>query len=116
MRDIKDILTDWAGYCIDNYAVNGYPKQSAFVTERVQDNNRSTDTYIQLDLPDGIKAVDEEIAALSPPHRLVIKEQYTKKGAMREHAKNLNLNVATYCNVLRFIHDHLAHKLNAKNA
>jgi len=115
MREIKDMLTEWAAYFVDNYKVNGYPKQSAFVNERVQDNNRSTESYVDRDLPADAKAVDAEIAAMSPPHRAIIREHYTKRGSMREHAKNLKLNAATYCTVLRFIHDHLAHKLNAKN-
>jgi len=113
MRDIKDMLTEWSSYYIDR-ADNGYPKQSPFATERVQNNNRSTDTYY--DLPTDVVRLNLEIEGLSPPHRIIIREQYTKRGSLRDHARNLVMSHQCYAQILGFVHDHLAHKMSINHS
>ena len=106
---IKYMLIEWAEYTRDRRDA-GWPKQSPFVTEKVQDSNRSTATYIQ-PMPNQIRVLDETIDELAPTFKAILNWEYRKEGTQTNKAEALGITRETFAKSLSFIHEQLDFQL-----
>ena len=106
---IKFLLMEWAAYTRDRHE-QGYPSQSAFATERVQDGNRSTATYIQ-PMPNQIRVLDENIEELAPTFKAILNWEYRKQGTQADKAAKLEITREVFAKSLSFIHEQLDFQL-----
>ena len=103
---IKDLLCEWAAWVIER-KTGGYPAQSAFATERVQDSNRSTDSFYDNAPPD-IIAVNIEIERLAPPFKQVLRLEYFDKRPTKTKAALLKIPRQVFAQRVSWIHCQLA--------
>lgn len=89
MQIIKDMMQEWAHYYRPDKAI-GYPKQSAFVTERVQTSNRSSETFIE-EIPAEITRLNNQIELLAPLFKQVIHFEYFDKRPTKTKAALLKI-------------------------
>lgn len=104
MDRIKWLLREWACYYVDGVGT-GYPKQSAFVTERVQTSNRSTETYREV--PDEVKELNDEIEKLAPPFKRIIALEYLDRRPQKTKAAVLGIPRQVFSQRLLWIHEQL---------
>lgn len=104
MQRIKDLLCEWASRAIDRQ--HTYPTQSAFVTERVQDNNRSTETYFD-NAPADIIKLNDEIERLAPPFKRVLALEYLDKRPQKSKAVLLGIPRQVFSQRVLWIHEQL---------
>lgn len=105
MDRIKELLREWAGWHIDKLAA-GYPSQSAFATERVQNDNRSTETYRAM--PAEIVKLDAEIERLAPGFKQILRLEYLDRRPQKTKAATLGIPREVFSVRLRFIHEQLS--------
>lgn len=92
---IKDLLNEWARYYRPDRNT-GYPKQSAFATERVQTSNRSTETYID-NVPEEITRLNKEIeTGLAPDLKQIVRQEYFEVGTRKMKAQRLKMTRQTF--------------------
>lgn len=102
---IKELLAEWAGWHIDRCGT-GYPRQSAFATERVQNSNRSTETLREM--PREVSLVNDEIERLAPGFRRLVALEYCDRRPAKTKATLLQIPREVFYARLRFIHEQLA--------
>lgn len=102
---IKELLTVWAGWHMDSVGT-GYPRQSAFATERVQTSNRSTESYREM--PTEVSSVNDQIERLAPGFRRVVALEYCDRRPAKTKAALLGIPREVFYARLRFIHEQLA--------
>lgn len=110
MDRIKAALRDWAHWHLHRESgggPGGYPRQSAFATERVQNNNRSTDTYSDSQMPADLLFLDSQIERLAPGHKRVIAVEYMDRRPQKAKAETLGLSRQIYSAQLRWVHEQL---------
>ena len=107
MQRIKDLLSEWAAWVIERQT-GGYPAQSAFATERVQDGNRTTDSYYDNAPPDLVK-VDQEIERLAPLFKQVLRLEYFDKRPTKTKAAVLGIPRQVFAQRISWIHVQLNH-------
>jgi DNA-directed RNA polymerase specialized sigma24 family protein len=105
MDRIKELLREWASYHIDRR--HGWPTQAAFATERVDGNNRSTDTYHEM--PDEIVRLNTEIERLAPGFKRILRLEYLDNRPQKTKAALLGIPREVFSVRLRFIHEQLDH-------
>ena len=103
MDTIKELLREWASYHIDNR--HGYPTQSAFANERVDGNNRSTDTFREM--PEDVRSVNREIERLAPPFKRIIALEYLDRRPQKTKAALLGIPRQVFSQRLLWIHEQL---------
>ncbi len=107
VQRIKDLMCVWAAWVAER-AMGGYPAQCAFATERVQDSNRSTDTY-HIKAPEHCEALDEHIEKkLAPAFKNIVRMEYMDKRPTRVKAAVLQIPTQVYYQRLSFIHTQLS--------
>lgn len=112
MDRIKELLREWACYYQDGYGT-GYPKQSAFATERVQTSNRSTDTFREVPeiiqrLNDNINGNSEKgINGLAPGFKRIIALEYLDRRPQKTKAALLGIPRQVFSQRLLWIHEQL---------
>jgi hypothetical protein len=104
MDRIKELLTVWAGYYQDGYGT-GYPKQSAFANERVQNSNRSTETFREI--PPDVERLNEEVEKLAPLFKQILRLEYRDKRPQKSKAAVLGMSREVFSIRLRFCHEQL---------
>lgn len=105
MDRIKELLREWASFHIDKR--HGYPTQSAFATERVDGNNRSTDTFREM--PAEIVRLNAEIEKLAPAFKRILSLEYLDRRPQKTKAALLGIPREVFSVRLRFIHEQLNH-------
>jgi hypothetical protein len=103
MDRIKEMLREWAGFHIDK--LQGYPGQSAFVTERVQSSNRSTETYREM--PADIVKLNCEIERLAPGFKRIIALEYLDRRPQKTKSAVLGIPRQVFSQRLLWIHEQL---------
>lgn len=103
MNRIKSLLAEWASYQIDKR--HGYPTQSAFARERVDGNNRSTDTYREM--PVDVVKLDVEIERLAPGFKRIIALEYLDRRPQKIKAAVLGIPRQVFSQRLLWIHEQL---------
>lgn len=106
MDRIKTLLNEWAAWCTDRQ--NGYPSQVAFATERVDNSNRSTDTYFE-DAPPDIVKLNGEIERFAPGFRRVLALEYLDRRPQKTKAAVLGIPRQVFSQRLLWIHEQLNH-------
>ena len=109
LQRIKDLLCEWAALAIDR-RTGGYPKQVAFATERVQDANRSTDTYYEA-WPAEIQRLNIFIEAMAPMFKQVLRLEYFDKRPQKTKAHILGIRREVFNQRMLFIHAYLDHAM-----
>lgn len=112
MDRIKAALRDWANWHMHRESgggPGGYPRQSAFATERVQTSNRSTDTYSESHMPADLLILDGHIERLAPGHKRVIAVEYLDRRPQKAKAATLRISRQMFSARLRWIHEQLDH-------
>lgn len=104
MDRIKELLREWAGWYVDNMGA-GYPKQSPFATERVQNDNRSTETYREM--PAEIVKLNVEIERLAPGFKRILSLEYRDRRPQKTKAALLGIPREVFSARLRWIHEQL---------
>lgn len=104
MMRIKELLTEWAGWHHARIGT-GYPKQSNFVTERVQSSNRSTETYVEM--PPEVARIDAEIERLAPKFKQIISMEYMDRRPQKTKAAVLDIPRQVFSQRLLWIHEQL---------
>ncbi len=99
---IKDLLSTWATLNALK-ATGGYPKESAFATERVDSSNRSTETYYE-SWPAEIVKLDAEIERLAPMFKRILALEYLDKRPQKTKAAVLRIPREVFSARVRFIH------------
>lgn len=102
---IKELLREWAAWSIDRQG--SYPKQSAFATERVDNSNRSTDTYFD-DAPEEIVKLNDEIELLAPGFKRIIALEYLDRRPQKVKAAVLGIPRQVFSQRLLWIHEQLS--------
>jgi hypothetical protein len=106
---IKGLLAEWACYFQDGYGT-GYPKQSAFANERVQNDNRSTETYRAI--PAEIVKLNDYIEnGLAPMFKRIINLEYKDRRPQKTKAAALGIPRELFSARVRFIHEQLDHHM-----
>lgn len=109
MDQIKELLREWASYYQDGYGI-GYPRQSAFAQERVQNSNRSTDTYRAI--PDVIVKLNDHIEhGLAPTFKLIVKMEYRDRRPQKTKAAVMDMARSVYCQRLAYALEQLNHMM-----
>lgn len=104
---IKDLLNAWGRWVIKQESGGcGYPSQSAFVSERVDNCNRSTDTFYE-QTPDDIKNIDAEINKLPPTFRRILVLEYSKPGNQSTKAAKLGIPQQVFSQRVKYIQEQL---------
>ena len=103
---IKDLLYAWVAV-VDNRKFGGYPKQSAFAVERVQNDNIETDSFHVGTHPDIIK-LDEEVAKLAPMFQQVLRLEYFDKRPTKTKAAVLGIPRQVFAQRISFMHQQLS--------
>lgn len=107
MDQIKELLREWAGYYQDGYGI-GYPRQAPFANERVQNDNRSTDTYRAI--PDVIVKLNDHIEHnLAATFKLIVKMEYRDRRPQKTKAAVMGMPREVFSQRLRFAHEQLNH-------
>lgn len=101
---IKTLLREWAAWCIDRQG--GYPHQAAFATERVDNSNRSTETYFE-EAPVEIVQLNGEIERLAPGFKRVIALEYLDRRPQKTKAAVLGIPRQVFSQRLLWIHEQL---------
>lgn len=101
---IKELLTEWAGWHMDGIGT-GYPKQVAFATERVQNDNRSTETYREM--PEDVSRLNKEIERLAPQFKRILHLEYLDRRPQKAKAATLGIPREVFSVRLRFVHEQL---------
>ena len=101
---IKNMLREWACWHHDKLAA-GYPRQSAFATERVDNSNRSTETFREM--PDDIKQLNDEIEKLAPNFKSVLTLEYLDRRPQKTKAAVLGIPRQVFSQRLLWIHEQL---------
>lgn|GEM_PF-1931371 len=101
---IKELLCEWAAWHEDKLA-SGYPGQSAFATERVDNSNRSTDTYSEM--PEDIKRLNDEIERLAPAFKSVLSLEYLDRRPQKVKAAVLGIPRQVFSQRLLWIYEQL---------
>lgn len=101
---IRVMLREWAGWHEERLAA-GYPGQSAFATERVDNSNRSTDTYREM--PEDIKRLNDEIERLAPAFKSVLSLEYLDRRPQKTKAAVLGIPRQVFSQRLLWIHEQL---------
>lgn len=104
MDPIKELLREWASWQFERVA-GGYPSQSAFATERVQNSNRSTETYRSM--PDEIKKLDGEIERLAPGFKRILALEYLDRRPQKTKAALMGIPRQVFSQRLLWIHEQL---------
>jgi hypothetical protein len=110
MDRIKAALRDWAHWHLHRESgggPGGYPRQSAFATERVQNMNRSTDTYSDAVMPPDLFLLDTLIERLAPSHKRIIAVEYLDRRPQKAKAEMLGIPRQVYSAHLRWTHEQL---------
>lgn len=110
MNRIKDALRDWAHWHLHRESgggPGGYPRQSAFATERVQTSNRSTDTFSESRMPPDLMRLDALIECLAPPHKRVLAVEYLDRRPQKAKAETLGVSRQAFSAHLRWVHEQL---------
>ncbi|MFL6141716.1 MAG: hypothetical protein ACJ72N_07575 [Labedaea sp.] len=110
MDRIKAALRDWAHWHLHREGgggPGGYPSQSAFATERVQNSNRSTDTYAEAQMPPDLLILDRYIERLAPSHKRIVAAEYLDRRPQKAKAEMLRLSRQAFSAQLRWIHEQL---------
>lgn len=105
MDRIRELLREWAAWHRDREGA-GYPNQSPFATERVQNSNRDTETYRYM--PDEIVKLDREVERLAPPFKQILRLEYFDKGPQKAKAASLQISREVFSIRLRFAHEQLS--------
>src|SRR5690606_22199822 len=104
---IKGLLAEWACYFQDGYGT-GYPKASAFAKERVQNDNRSTDTYRAI--PAEIVKLNDYIEnGLAPLFKQIVRLEYLDRRPQKTKAAVIGMSREVFSARVRFIHEQLHH-------
>jgi hypothetical protein len=106
MDRIKDLLKEWARWN-ELHSPLDYPRQSNFVTERVQSSNRSTDSYVEM--PTLVSKLDSEIERMAPLSKNIIRLEFLSKGPQKLKCEQVNLSRDDFSRRLGFIYEHLYH-------
>lgn len=110
MNRIKAALRDWASWHLHRESgggPGGYPRQSAFATERVQTSNRSTDTYSDAVMPPDLLRLDIHIERLAPAHKRMVAVEYLDRRPQKAKAEMFGIPRQIYSAQLRWIHEQL---------
>lgn len=106
MDRIKALLREWASW--HHYReTGGYPHQSPFATERVQNSNRSTDTYADIRMPDDLRTLESHIEGLPPGARRIIALEYLDRRPQKLKAADLKMPRQMFSARLLWIHEQL---------
>lgn len=106
---IKDLLQTWATLNA-NKATGGYPKQSAFATERVDSSNRSTDTYYD-GWPADIIQLDSEVEKLAPMFKRILALEYLDKRPQKTKAAVVGISREVFSQRVRYMHIQLSYTM-----
>ena len=106
MDRIKELLREWAAWHIDKFAA-GYPHQAAFATERVDNSNRSTETYREM--PEEITRLNSEIDKLAPNCRRIIALEYLDRRPQKTKAAVLGIPRQVFSARLLWCHEQLSY-------
>ena len=104
MDRIKYLLREWASFHIDKR--HGWPTQSAFANERVQESNRSTDTFRAM--PAEIVRLGEEVERLAPKFKSVLSLEYLDARPQKTKAAVLGIPRQVFSQRLLWIHEQLS--------
>jgi hypothetical protein len=104
MDQIKELLREWASWHHDR-VTGGYPSQSAFATERVQNSNRSTDTYRAM--PAEIVKLENEIERLAPGFKRILALEYLDRRPQKTKAALMGIPRQVFSQRLLWIHEQL---------
>ncbi|UGQ44961.1 hypothetical protein [Massilia endophytica] len=108
MSRIKELLNEWAGFYMD-FVGTGYPKQSAFATERVQTSNRSTETLRSI--PDDVLRLNREIELMAPAFKQIIHLEYMDKRPAKTKAAVIKIPRQVYHLRLNWCYEHLDYRM-----
>jgi hypothetical protein len=103
MDRIKTLLSEWASYHIDRR--HGWPTQTAFAVERVQNDNRSVETYREM--PAEIIKLNDEIERLAPAFKRIISLEYLDRRPQKTKAAVLGIPRQVFSQRLLWIHEQL---------
>lgn len=106
---IKEALRIWASLTKDRHHL-GYPSGVPYLSERVQ-ANRSTDSYVDVELPDEIKQLVIEIHKMPRLWIAVINYEYKHTGTQDEKAKVLGMKREVFSRQLKPIYEYLDHAM-----
>lgn len=109
MQKIKELLYKWAAWVVER-ETGGFPSQSAFVSERVQSSNRSTDSFYD-NAPEDILRLQVEIERLAPLFKQVLRLEYFDKRATRIKAAVLGIPRQVFSQRIGWIHQQLSYAL-----
>ena len=105
MHRIKDLLNEWAARSIDRQQ-GGYPRQSAFANERVDNSNRSTETYYDNAPPEIIK-LNTEIERFAPVFKRILALEYLDKRPQKTKAAVMGIPRQVFSQRVYWIHEQL---------
>lgn len=108
MDRIKELLQAWAGWHTDGLS-SGYPRSVSFANERVQNDNRSTDTLHEM--PPDVKRVNEEIERLAPTFKAIIALEYRDRRPQKTKAALLKIPRQVFSQRLLWIHEQLTYTM-----
>jgi hypothetical protein len=103
MDRIKELLREWASYHIDRRT--GWPTQSAFATERVQNDNRSTETYREMSAD--IVKLNVEIEKFAPGFKRIIALEYLDRRPQKTKAAVMGIPRQVFSQRLLWCHEQL---------
>jgi hypothetical protein len=118
MDRIKAALREWAHWHLHREGgggPGGYPRQSAFATERVQTSNRSTDTYADSYMPPDLMRLDVLVEELAPGHKRVVAVEYLDRRPQKSKAETLGMSRQIYSAQLRWVHEQLDFAMYGEN-
>jgi len=104
---IKELLSEWATFQIDRQG--GYPRQAPFVTERVDSDNRSTDTYREM--PADVVKLGVEIECLAPGFKRIIALEYLDPRPQKVKAAVLGIPRQVFSQRLCWIYEQLSFRM-----
>ena len=108
MDRIKELLQAWAGWHMDGRE-GGYPRSVSFANERVQNDNRSTDTLCEM--PEEVKRIDDEIERLAPPFKAIVALEYRDRRPQKTKAALLKIPRQVFSQRLLWIHEQLTYTM-----
>lgn len=104
---IKELLCIWARHYCDRSG--GYPSQSPFVAERVDNKNRSTETYAEI--PREVVELNDYIERLAPGFKAIISIEYMSRLPQKTKAAKLHIPRPIYSLRLGWIYEQLNHAM-----
>lgn len=108
MQGIKDLLNEWAAWSIDRRG--GYPRQAAFASERVDNCNRSTETYYD-NAPPEIVRLNDEVERLAPPFKRILALEYFDRRPQKTKAALLGMPRQVFSQRVLWIHQQLSYAM-----